>query len=191
MNREDIPYLWAYARSMWPDFYIPTEELAIRAALMAWVDLLGDFDADTVKAATAQQAAGGSPFPPKPGELRIACAKARAAAAGEQRPPSLDEAWAEVMQAVRFVGMYQTPEWTHPVVASAMKAFGWMDFCMSNDPPGVLRGQFRQFYEAAHVQFEADLAGPTRVELEYRESHKARALSEGPKGILTSPDDDQ
>lgn len=178
MNQEDLPLLWAYMRGTWDKFEVPKGELNVRATTMAWMDNLSEYPTDLIRIAVVSLTA--NPYPPKVGQIREACAKARAAAAGEVGTPSLDEAWAEVKDAVRFVGMYGTPEWSHPVVASTMRAMGWQEFCISEDPEGVLRGNFRHFYEAAEARYKRELVGITPLEQGFRE----RAVTEGARQIL-------
>ena len=181
MKIEDIPFLWAYAKGLWPNFEIPTDDLGTRARVQVWLDLLGEFDGETVKVALLRCSTA-STFAPTAGDIRVACAAVRAEASGEMDIPDLELAWAEVMAQVRFVGMYGEPEWSHPVLQRAMLGFGWVDFCTSTDPVGVLRGQFRQFYESARAGYEKALVGITAPELAYRE----RAIGHAPVGILQS-----
>lgn len=72
------------------------------------------------------------------------------------------EAWVEVMEAVRRVGSYRTPKWSHPAIADAIRAMGgWQDFCASDDPQTVLRSQFLKLFDQlqARRSEDANVAG--------------------------------
>ena len=183
MTEAEILQLWAYMGQVWPEYRLPEDDVNYVARLGVWNDLLGELRQDEVRVAIVRLSA--ERFAPTPGQLRAECAKVRADAIGEEPLPSLEQAWHEVKSLVSSVGMYGEPQFSHPVVEWAMQGFGWKDFCQSVDPDGVLRGQFRHFYESALERFERGQVGTTRVELEYR----SRALGTEPKRVLTSGSD--
>ena len=82
----------------------------------------------------------------------------------EHRAPTGADAWAEVTKRFGSHGSARTVEWSHPLVLRGVDAMGgWRNLCMSEDPGGVLRGQFLKVYgqlEERHNQDErAALAG--------------------------------
>ncbi|MFA5379142.1 MAG: hypothetical protein WC455_25530 [Dehalococcoidia bacterium] len=67
----------------------------------------------------------------------------------EHRAPTAGDAFAEVKRAVVSIGYIGTPVWSHSLVGRTIEAMGgWRNFCMSEDPDGVLRGQFLKLYAA-------------------------------------------
>lgn len=187
MTPDDLPELWLFTKAIWGNFALPASELEAAAMASAWTTLLGEFSLDTIHISITRLSA--REFPPTVGQLRAECALAILNANGEATAPDLDQAWDEVKRTVGLVGRDGTPEWSHPSIAEAMRAFGWLEFCNSTDPEGVVRGQFRQFYEAASARFERLLVGTTSLELEYRrEALEARvpALPTGPQRVLAS-----
>lgn len=59
-----------------------------------------------------------------------------------------DEAWREVVTAIRRVGMYRTPSWSHPALAETVAALGWNTLCESENPEAD-RAHFLRFYASA------------------------------------------
>lgn len=55
-------------------------------------------------------------------------------------------AWGEVVQKIRSVGMYRVPEWSHHAVGAAVRAMGWAELCLSDNPEAD-RAHFMRFYE--------------------------------------------
>lgn len=63
--------------------------------------------------------------------------------------PDADQAWEEARRAAGSVGSYRSPSFSHPAIAEAVKAIGWMDICQTPiDQLGTLRAQFGRAYEA-------------------------------------------
>lgn len=65
----------------------------------------------------------------------------------ENRAPSVDEAWGEILCQVRKVGSYGVPTFSHPAIAQAVRAIDWREICLS-DEIGVVRGHFIKLYQA-------------------------------------------
>jgi hypothetical protein len=96
--------------------------------------------AEGVKA--AQEHVLESRFFPKLSELRERVARRGCGA------PDYDQAWEEVMRFAGAYGRFQTPPWSHPAIASAVKSMGWQDICLSTQGRETLRAQFRDVYKA-------------------------------------------
>ena len=64
--------------------------------------------------------------------------------------PDESEAWCEVMKAVRSVGYYGKPKFSHEAITAAVNNIGWQDICMTTyDGMNTLRAQFRRAYQLA------------------------------------------
>ena len=75
----------------------------------------------------------------------------------EHRAPAAGDAFAEVKRAVAAIGYYRVPEWSHPMIGRAIDAMGgWQAFCLSEDPEGVIRGQFVKIYESLEERQASD-----------------------------------
>ena len=77
-------------------------------------DLLGDLPVDELKLALkACILEPGRAFAPAPGEIRGKVAQMRLAA---NNTPTAGEAWAEVMEHIKYNGCQAKPEWSHPII---------------------------------------------------------------------------
>lgn len=64
--------------------------------------------------------------------------------------PDESEAWGEVIKAIRSVGYYGKPKFSHEAITAAVNNIGWQDICMTtNDGMNTLRSQFRRAYQLA------------------------------------------
>lgn len=64
--------------------------------------------------------------------------------------PDESEAWGEVIKAIRSVGYYGKPKFSHEAITTAVNNIGWQDICMTtNDGMNTLRSQFRRAYQLA------------------------------------------
>lgn len=64
--------------------------------------------------------------------------------------PDESEAWGEVIKAIRSVGYYGKPKFSHEAITVAVNNIGWQDICMTtNDGMNTLRSQFRRAYQLA------------------------------------------
>ena len=64
--------------------------------------------------------------------------------------PDESEAWGEVIKAIRSVGYYGKPKFSHEAITVAVNNIGWQDICMTtNDGMNTLRAQFRRAYQLA------------------------------------------
>ena len=57
------------------------------------------------------------------------------------------DAWELVQKEIRRVGSYQLPKFDDELTARVVKAIGWRDLCISEEP-GIMRAQFRDMYNA-------------------------------------------
>ena len=64
--------------------------------------------------------------------------------------PDESEAWGEVVKAVRSVGYYSKPKFSHEAITTAVNNIGWQDICMTTyDGMNTLRAQFKRAYQLA------------------------------------------
>lgn len=64
--------------------------------------------------------------------------------------PDESEAWGEVIKAIRSVGYYGKPKFSHEAITVAVNNIGWQDICMTtNEGMNILRSQFRRAYQLA------------------------------------------
>ena len=64
--------------------------------------------------------------------------------------PDESEAWGEVIKAIRSVGYYGKPKFSHEAITAAVNNIGWQDICTTpNDGMNTLRAQFRRAYQLA------------------------------------------
>lgn len=142
--------LWAYMAELWPNHRLPADPAAVAMRERAWLNVLGDVDAEMAMKVVTSMA--DREFPPTIGEVRTVAARLCHPAGPA---PDLDAAWAELR------GWHGGPL-SHPALDEAAKAVGSSyDFRMS-DNPEAMRAQFRQAYESvlARQQREAMAAAP-------------------------------
>ena len=64
--------------------------------------------------------------------------------------PDESEAWGEVIKAIRSVGYYGKPKFSHEAITTAVNNVGWQDICTTpSDGTNTLRSQFRRAYQLA------------------------------------------
>ncbi len=70
--------------------------------------------------------------------------------------PQPEEAWLEVKEAIRKVGSYGVPQFSHPTISSAVAAVGWETLCaMQIEEAGIYQAQFVKM----HAVFRKRLIG--------------------------------
>ena len=107
-------------------------------------DLLGDLPVDELKLALkACILEPGRAFAPAPGEIRGKVAQMRLAA---NNTPTAGEAWAEVMDHIKYKGCQAKPEWSHPIIGKAVDAIGLVNIGMAEDNGMVARAHFMKLF---------------------------------------------
>lgn len=122
-------------------------------ALIIYHRILGDVDYRLLESATMQWLSSDKPFHPTPGQLRD-----MALTLMTRDELSADEAWSEVLTALRDVGYYRIPQWSSERIETALKAFGrWKDFCLVEfDQLSFVRAQFLKIYDAQSKRIHDD-----------------------------------
>jgi len=147
---QDAQKLVAAWRVCWPSAPWRAEDM--RLTVNAWATILADVTYDEAEQAMIGYARSGAAFPPAPGQLAERALDERARRAGT-RPPDLDQALSEVRHYVTTKGSRrgQPPaEWSHTVVAEAVRAIGWGELCEGGD---TTRAHFRAAYESARARW--------------------------------------
>jgi len=129
--------------TLYPRFVIEDRTIAAYSAI------LGDLDAELLKAATLVCGSTGTFFP--------AAAELRAAAfeliEHQSGLPTAPEAWAEVMNEVRRVGHTGLPRWSNPLIGRAVEAIGgWWQLCTSENNVA----DRARFFESYNVLLERE-----------------------------------
>lgn len=136
MTASELAQAILLAQGHWPNFRVS------RATPVSWERLLGDLEFELVVTALDRLALESPEWPPGAGAVR---AMARGSVVGDQAP-DVDEAWAEVSRAIRRVGSYGNPEFTHVAISAAVDALGWKTLCMSENPVAD-RAHFLRIYD--------------------------------------------
>lgn len=132
-----------YATNLWPrTFVVPQTENEMDIAIQVWLDVLGDFEPELVRAAMAGWA---DHWPPTPNELRGVVLERRDLESGVVPPPSADAAWLEFKTGYRF-----DDDWSHPAVAATARSLGCKAFGNSPEADEMAwRAHFIKLYDVA------------------------------------------
>jgi hypothetical protein len=85
-------------------------------------------------------------FPPPVGVIWTEAVKLIQAAEG--RPHiAAEDAWSEVRDKMRQLGIYKYPTWSHPTIEEAVEAIGWRDLCLTENIVAT-RAHFFRIFEA-------------------------------------------
>lgn len=167
-EKADIARLIAVTSAAYPAWQV--NEFTVE---VYWQDLR-DLPSDLLFAAATKartNAARNLAFAPSTGEIRQAAAEILRTVQGV---PTSYQAWQEVIHAMREVGSYRIPTFTHPLVHAAVDALGWVNLCMSDNPTAD-RARFVQAYEQLAARTETEMMEPPVVR-GYIEKESGRQL---------------
>ena len=133
MTRPECLQIFALLAAAYP------KEPMTEAQVTLYTQMLAPYDGTAVRAAILLHIQQSPWFP------RVSDVVERLTARAELDP---DEAWREVVTAIRRVGMYGVPHWSHPALADAVAAMGWTTLCQSTNPEAD-RAHFVRFYQSA------------------------------------------
>jgi len=136
MTKNEVAKLLAICSAAFPHVTVSKETASVYA------EMLGDLDFEQALRGLRRVLATSHFFP------SIAAIRDAYVAVSGHRPPSIEEAWGEVINAAKTVGASTLPTWSHEAVASAVSALGWREICMA-DNASVLRAHFFKVYEGA------------------------------------------
>ena len=118
------------------------------ARMRLYVEMLSDIPPQILEAAVKKLIMTNK-FLPSIAEIRETAYGIKDTISGTAAPDE-SEAWGEVVKAVRSVGYYGKPKFSHEAITTAVNNIGWQDICMTtNDGMNTLRAQFRRAYQLA------------------------------------------
>lgn len=116
--------------------------------LRLYVEMLSDIPPQILEAAVKKLIMTNK-FLPSIAEIRETAYGIKGTISGTAAPDE-SEAWGEVVKAVRSVGYYGKPKFSHEAITTAVNNIGWQDICMTTyDGMNTLRAQFRRAYQLA------------------------------------------
>ena len=133
MTESEIAQLIAVMQAAWP------ERNWKGPALMVYQIGLDDIPYEAANAAVGMLIKR-STFCPSPAEIRQVATESLAADI-----PTVDQALGELQEALIRYWPHQTPAFSHPLIANAVRAIGWRQISES-ERPGVERAHFRDVY---------------------------------------------
>lgn len=118
------------------------------ARMRLYVEMLSDIPPQILEAAVKKLIMTNK-FLPSIAEIRETAYGIKGTISGTAAPDE-SEAWGEVVKAIRSVGYYGKPTFTHEAITTAVNNIGWQDICMTTyDGMNTLRAQFRRAYQLA------------------------------------------
>lgn len=118
------------------------------ARMRLYVEMLSDIPPQILEAAVKKLIMTNK-FLPSIAEIRETAYGIKGTISGNAAPDE-SEAWGEVVKAIRSVGYYRKPKFSHEAITTAVNNIGWQDICMTtNDGMNTLRAQFRRAYQLA------------------------------------------
>ena len=118
------------------------------ARLRLYVEMLSDIPPSILETAVKKLIMTNK-FLPSIAEIREVAYGIKGIISGTAAPDE-SEAWGEVAKAIRSVGYYGKPKFSHEAITTAVNNIGWQDICMTtNDGMNTLRAQFRRAYQLA------------------------------------------
>jgi hypothetical protein len=160
--------------------------LATKDQMDWWFDLLGDMPFQIAILALKKYALSNK-FPPTVSEIRTIAADLTG-----ERLPDADEAWGQLMNAVRRYGYPREREALDSMseaVRRTVERVGFQNICQSPyDQLNTLRAQFKGFYEAEYRRSMEVHKMPERMRLEQASMQQAALpIMEGEHGRSESP----
>lgn len=118
------------------------------ARMRLYVEMLSDIPPQILEAAVKKLIMTNK-FLPSIAEIRETAYGIKGTISGTAAPDE-SEAWGEVIKAIRSVGYYGKPKFSHEAITTAVNNIGWQDICMTqNEGMNTLRAQFRRAYQLA------------------------------------------
>jgi hypothetical protein len=147
MTAGEVTKLVGVIANAFPGRFAVTADNA-QGVAQVWHRMLGDLPAEECYAAV-EELLTTALHPPGIGDIRRLVATRRVGA------PDEAAAWEEVRLAIGRCGRDKEPEWSHPVIAEAVSALGWVTICNSNiDAEMATRAHFRGFYQSRIEHWE-------------------------------------
>lgn len=173
MNQIELDQCYDAMVALWPH-YKP-----VPATFALGERLLGPMDAQAVAAAIEQFSLEGREFAPPLGLVARRAHELLAGVNGTAVPDG-HQAIAEVYEWIRKVGVYGTPEWSHPAIPATIEALGGWEATCGDDNPEAWRAHFLRLYEIVRARTEREaLVAPSLREL--REARAERPALPAPE----------
>lgn len=118
---------------------------ATKERTTVFYEMLRDLDPNHLHAAAAAWVMT-EKWPPTIADLRNACCEMSG-----QLAPTPDQAWAEILAAVRDYGYRRRPEWSHPAIEAAVAGVGWSEICLTTNIE-TTRAHFLRGYEHSRTR---------------------------------------
>lgn len=116
------------------------------ARMRLYVEMLSDIPPSILEA-SVKKLIMTNKFLPSIAEIREVAYGIKGIISGTAAPDE-SEAWGEVIKAIRSVGYYGKPKFSHEAITAAVNNIGWQDICMTtNEGMNILRSQFRRAYQ--------------------------------------------
>ena len=148
MTGRDVAALIGTIRRLWPTVPWNVPDTQMAQLVDEWTAVYDGFTLAEVTARLVWCVRNGHTFPPGPATLVSLCLAERDRAAGLTAPDA-DEAWSEVLDAVRSRGWYYGPpsSWSHTAIAETVRTLSWRVLCHAENMT-VLHGQFVRAYKS-------------------------------------------
>lgn len=118
------------------------------ARMRLYVEILSDIPPQILEAAVKKLIMTNK-FLPSIAEIRETAYGIKGTISGTAVPDE-SEAWGEVVKAIRSVGYYRKPKFSHEAITTTVNNIGWQDICMTTiEGMNTLRAQFRRAYQLA------------------------------------------
>lgn len=118
------------------------------ARMRLYVEMLSDIPPQILEAAVKKLIMTNK-FLPSIAEIRETAYGIKGTISGTAVPDE-SEAWGEVVKAIRSVGYYRKPKFSHKAITTTVNNIGWQDICMTTiEGMNTLRAQFRRAYQLA------------------------------------------
>lgn len=172
MTREEFAKLAAAMKTYYPrDNVLPTKE-----SMSLWYDMLQDLGYQEASVALRTHVSLSS-FPPSVADIRKTAADNR-----NLNIQSMDEAWGDVLRAIRRYGYPREVEALESLqepCRTIVRRIGWQNLCLS-EKLEIERAFFRDSYNPTVARFRAESALPAGVKGERQEllDEKIRDLAE-------------
>ena len=139
MNRQEVCALVALASSSYPSMQTRDP----RPIVEAWALMLSDLDAVVAKAAIIKVCRDSKFFP----SVAQIVAAANEMDPRNEKLPTAAEAWEEVERLIQSMGAYRAPSYSCDTVKRAVRAIGWLQLCLGENPEAD-RAHFLRLYES-------------------------------------------
>jgi len=183
MTKGEVAKLLAVLAASYPKFEV--DDLKVHV----WHEMLSDIDYSIASTAIKKLIMQNT-FPPSIAEVRKAVTELM-----NPEQVTSSEAWGEVIRAMHNFGYYREEEALasmSPTTARVVRYMGWREICMSEEPAGVLRGQFLKMYEQVTEREQKETLLPERLKDDIKmlserftlpAEKEAKALQEGKRKV--------